>query len=475
VHASRLIALVLAVFALVGTSVASHKDSNSKSSSSRTYSATKHNQETLAKIRERDAREAKEKAERAEKKEAERAKEREKEERKVARDRADDEKRAEQRRREDERRDEKRAEGKRSDDDRSSARAGKDRDRDTGSSASSAKKNDDRSDEKSSAASQGDKRDSSLRQSDKTAAVQYTDVFTVDQLIAINKNPEQRKRLNEFSPNDLSQLKAKGKLDEVQSYVIGSPDRKAAGSTTSSSSRSEDSSNSPTQSSRARERRAEQPSTASIAPSARQTPREVYTSKVDQDRIASMTIQERAALSQQQTVTPGRTAATLPSTTNANSTQAVPGPNTGYTRATVRAMAHEAGKLSYSVAPWLVPELKAVQVLRAASTAERGNVVYVAYKNGKAIYVGITNDLKRRIREHAYDEGVEVQAIDGLTDLTRIEARSVEQALIEKHGMLKDGGQLINQRNSISPLRETYQESKVTGENLLKEARWPGF
>lgn len=416
---------------------------SAKDSSSQSSGAQSHNEKTLAKIRERNEREAREKAarerERAEDRrrnearEARRAEEREEKEarrkreddardaRRAAEDRERQAKRERDRADDLRKKEERDAQRKRDDAERDAKRSVEDKERQAKRDKEKAERDKEQAERKrerdeKQAAERRQKEEEKKRADEARAAaakrqVQYTDVLSVDEIKSLST--EQRRRLTEFKPDDLQRYAELGKIGDVRKYVYGSDPKSPADAKSTGSS--------------------------------------------------------------QRPLVPDRQPSTLPGSTHANSTQATPGPNTGYTRETVGAMAKEGGKLAYSVAPWLIPELKAVQVVKAAATADRGNVVYVAYKNGKAIYVGITNDLKRRVREHGYEEGVEVQAIDGLTDLTRTQARSVEQALIEKYGMLKDGGQLINQRNSISPLRDIYQESKATGESLLKDAKWPGF
>ena len=46
--------------------------------------------------------------------------------------------------------------------------------------------------------------------------------------------------------------------------------------------------------------------------------------------------------------------------------------------------------------------------------------------------------------------------------------RSVEQALIEIHGLGKNGGTLLNKINSISPNNPIYGQSLQRGYDLLK-------
>ena len=51
--------------------------------------------------------------------------------------------------------------------------------------------------------------------------------------------------------------------------------------------------------------------------------------------------------------------------------------------------------------------------------------------------------------------------------LTRQGARSVEQALIEHHGLAKNGGTLENKINSISPQGSGFREAVAIGVQVL--------
>ncbi len=50
---------------------------------------------------------------------------------------------------------------------------------------------------------------------------------------------------------------------------------------------------------------------------------------------------------------------------------------------------------------------------------------------GDTNYVGITNSIERRAGEQLAEKGINIRPIDGLEDLSREDARSVEQALIK--------------------------------------------
>lgn len=69
--------------------------------------------------------------------------------------------------------------------------------------------------------------------------------------------------------------------------------------------------------------------------------------------------------------------------------------------------------------------------------------------------------------------GMKIQQIAGLVNLTRGQARSVEQVLIEFYGLggkAGQTGQLINRINSISDSRPFYKESLKQGFELLEKA-----
>jgi hypothetical protein len=84
-------------------------------------------------------------------------------------------------------------------------------------------------------------------------------------------------------------------------------------------------------------------------------------------------------------------------------------------------------------------------------------VVYQGIDNsGTVKYVGITKrDVYIRFMEH-YNSGtaksfLDFRAVDGATGLTRMQARVMEQFLINNYGLQSNGGLLLNQINSIAP------------------------
>jgi hypothetical protein len=101
------------------------------------------------------------------------------------------------------------------------------------------------------------------------------------------------------------------------------------------------------------------------------------------------------------------------------------------------------------------------------AAAGGGVAVYTsADAAGNVNYVGITNDIARRASEQLASKGISIRAIAGLEDLTREDARAVEQVLIEEYGG-PSGGQLLNKINSISKTNPIYQQSVQRGCAIL--------
>jgi hypothetical protein len=96
------------------------------------------------------------------------------------------------------------------------------------------------------------------------------------------------------------------------------------------------------------------------------------------------------------------------------------------------------------------------------------NIVYTSLNEaGQVQYVGITNNLARRAAEHLAQKGIQIEKLLG--NLSRADARAVEQALIEIHGLGKNGGTLLNQINSIAKTNSGYAEQLKRGYELLKQ------
>jgi excinuclease UvrABC nuclease subunit len=85
---------------------------------------------------------------------------------------------------------------------------------------------------------------------------------------------------------------------------------------------------------------------------------------------------------------------------------------------------------------------------------------------GDVNYVGITNNLARRAAEQLTGRGLQIEKLMG--GLSRSDARSVEQALIEIHGLGKNGGSLLNKINSIAVRNPAYATQLSRGYDLLR-------
>jgi len=102
--------------------------------------------------------------------------------------------------------------------------------------------------------------------------------------------------------------------------------------------------------------------------------------------------------------------------------------------------------------------------------------VYSSVGNGGVTnYVGITDNLESRAAAHMGEKSISVSAIPGLKNISRDDARAVEQVLIEFHGLGNNGGSLLNKINSISKSNPTYAQALIRGRQLLKQVKYPGF
>ena len=108
----------------------------------------------------------------------------------------------------------------------------------------------------------------------------------------------------------------------------------------------------------------------------------------------------------------------------------------------------------------------AVVLAKLEGKSVKLNTVYLAVKDGFGHYAGITNNIARRTAEHLSQRGFQIQPL--LENLSREDARAVEQALIVIHGLEKNGGTLINKINSISPTNANYKQALERGYELLK-------
>jgi RHS repeat-associated protein len=94
---------------------------------------------------------------------------------------------------------------------------------------------------------------------------------------------------------------------------------------------------------------------------------------------------------------------------------------------------------------------------------------------GEITYVGITQNLAARATTHLRTKGIEIEPIGQMQNLSRYDARAVEQTLIEFYGLGKNGGTLLNKINSIAETDPAYSVSLARGQELLRQANYPGF
>ncbi len=90
--------------------------------------------------------------------------------------------------------------------------------------------------------------------------------------------------------------------------------------------------------------------------------------------------------------------------------------------------------------------------------------VYFGSQGGRKVYAGITNDINRRAREHA--RGLRIDIFQVGNNLTRGEARAIEQAMLIRAGGPKTKG-FYNKINSISATHYYYDDALEWGQEWL--------
>lgn len=111
--------------------------------------------------------------------------------------------------------------------------------------------------------------------------------------------------------------------------------------------------------------------------------------------------------------------------------------------------------------------------MAAQGPAGGSHSVYVSVTSqGKVQYVGLTNDLARRAAEQLRLKGLNIEKL--LAHLSREDARAVEQALIELHGLAQNGGTLLNRINSIARSNPKYANMVRRGRALLESIGYKG-
>jgi hypothetical protein len=86
--------------------------------------------------------------------------------------------------------------------------------------------------------------------------------------------------------------------------------------------------------------------------------------------------------------------------------------------------------------------------------------------------VGITDEMARRTAEHLRLKGLRIDEL--MSNLSREDARAVEQALIEIHGLGKNGGTLLNLINAIARSNPKYAAMLRRGLELLESIGYTG-
>ena len=100
-----------------------------------------------------------------------------------------------------------------------------------------------------------------------------------------------------------------------------------------------------------------------------------------------------------------------------------------------------------------------------------GHSVYISTSDGTVNYVGRTNDIARRTLEHA-NAGRGIVPQEVASKLTLKQARGLEQALINKYKMIKNGGTLLNRINSIATSNPIYNKAVAWGNMYIKLHPW---
>ncbi|MFP2930546.1 hypothetical protein ACLESO_36180 [Pyxidicoccus sp. 3LG] len=138
----------------------------------------------------------------------------------------------------------------------------------------------------------------------------------------------------------------------------------------------------------------------------------------------------------------------------------------------VRTLAVSGGELSIGLAPGAV----AMTAHGSGGGDAPPSGGYTTYRSvdasGKTQYAGMTNALARRAAEHLRGKGIQIEKLLG--NLSREDARAVEQALIEIHGLQKKGGTLLNEINSIARTNPGYADLVRRGMQLLESIGYKG-
>jgi hypothetical protein len=110
-------------------------------------------------------------------------------------------------------------------------------------------------------------------------------------------------------------------------------------------------------------------------------------------------------------------------------------------------------------------------VVAAGASSIAGAAIHSVYTSATEgiSYIGRTNDVARRGSEHQ-NGPLKMKIKETIGGLTKDETRGVEQVLIEARGLKKNGGDLVNQINSISPSNPNYEPVTTKGREKLENA-----
>ena len=98
---------------------------------------------------------------------------------------------------------------------------------------------------------------------------------------------------------------------------------------------------------------------------------------------------------------------------------------------------------------------------------ETNTSIYFGVKNGESVYTGITKqELAKRLYQHNYTGKGFDTLVDQANGLTRNQARSVEQYLIEN-----GPANALNKANSISPNSKYYSEAMQWAKDFVKNQK----
>jgi hypothetical protein len=118
------------------------------------------------------------------------------------------------------------------------------------------------------------------------------------------------------------------------------------------------------------------------------------------------------------------------------------------------------GETTFDIASFMATGPLEGLLVKAGVRVVSGGSKYLVYQGvdiaGDIRYIGMTGrEASIRFGEHTMSGSsnsfLRFSVVEGATNLTKMEARILEQTLINQYGLVKNGGQLLNKINSISP------------------------